>query len=180
MKSGSFIWRLWFVLNQTFECLSARAESATTPQRQGCFIYAAQLRKEENTEWHNRASTRPWVYGGSRSGFDTRPTKRLLPSHYGCGSTPTAAHCCRCRCRRRWLTDSLTRVYKPPVCVLWSGRNHNRPQLQQIKVNCSHTKKGKCFLEKFCFVFFFYKWLKSKLNCLWSWRRLRMRGGWLT
>lgn len=169
MKCGSFIWKLWFVLKQTFERLSARAECSTTPQRQGWCIYAAQLREEESTEWHNRVSRRWWIYGGGRSGFDTWPTKQPLLSHYGCGSTPTTALCRR----RQWLTDLCLQTSS--LCFM----ERQKPQQTTTATNSSRLqshKERKMFSEVLFFSFL-CKCFKPKLCRLWSWRRLRVSGG---
>lgn len=44
------MWQFYLEAAVGFKRLSAQAASTTAPQRQGCFILAAQLQQEENAE----------------------------------------------------------------------------------------------------------------------------------
>lgn len=134
------------------ECTSRKAPRHRS--RRGCFVYAAQLRKVKKKKNKTHSDTTGRADGG---GFTLEAARdpTLGRRNDSCRPITAAARLPpQLRRRRRWLTDSLTRVYKPPVCVLWSGGNRNTPQLQQIKVDCSCAKKGKMFSGGFFFVFF--------------------------
>lgn len=135
------MWQFHFEVVVAFKRLSARAAGTTTPQCQGVLFTLHNYSREKT-----QSDTTGRADGG---GFTLEVTLDWTLDRQNASCHPITA-AARLPPQRTAASDSLTRVYKPPVFVLWSGRSHNRPQLQ-IKVEYSCTKKGKCFLEMFCF-----------------------------
>lgn len=142
VKCGSLIWRLWLVLKQELKA----------PQHHSVRLVLFSPRNYQKKK-------RPSEAAADGGGFMLEVAWDLTLDRQNNSCSPITAAARRlpqpaAAAADSLVTHQLSRVYKPPACVLRSGSSHTRPQVQQIKVDCSRTQKEKCFPESFVLLSF--------------------------